>query len=317
MGLNTVRAVVPSGSPMPAPEASHERRSLWVSVGATAGLGGLGVVWGIVSGSQMILLDGAYGLIGVVVSVLLIGASSVSAAPPTPRYPYGRGAATPLAIGVQGFVLLGTLLYAALEAVWVLRAGGSDVGAGSAVVYGVIATVGSVVTWRWLAGRAAGSDLLTAEALAWRVAALRGVGMVVGFTVLGVLERSDRWSDAAPYVDPVMVLVTCLAFLPDPIRMVRRTVVELLEGAPDDDVVLAVRAVVDRVQARFDLDPPTVRATKVGPRLYVEVEGVVAPTVTVTEEHEVRRALEAGLAPLPFDVWLNLELLPREGDLAD
>jgi cation diffusion facilitator family transporter len=296
---------------MPAPEASHERRSLWVSVGATAGLGGLGVLWGIASGSQMILLDGAYGLIGVLVSALLIRASTVSAAPPSVRYPYGRGAATPLAIGVQGFVLLGTLLYAGLEAVWVLRAGGSDVGARSGVVYGVIATVGAAVVWRWLAGRAAGSDLLTAEALAWKVSALGGVGMVVGFTVLGVLERSDRWSDAAPYVDPVMVLVTCLAFLPDPVRMVRRTLVELLEGAPDDDVVRAVRQAVDRVQDRFDLAAPVVRTTKVGPKLYVEVEGVVEPTVTVSQEHEVRTALEEGLAHLPYDVWLNLELLPR------
>jgi predicted Co/Zn/Cd cation transporter (cation efflux family) len=270
---------------MPAPEASHERRSLWVSVGATAGLGGLGVLWGIASGSQMILLDGAYGLIGVLVSALLIRASTVSAAPPSVRYPYGRGAATPLAIGVQGFVLLGTLLYAGLEAVWVLRAGGSDVGARSGVVYGVIATVGAAVVWRWLAGRAAGSDLLTAEALAWKVSALGGVGMVVGFT--------------------------CLAFLPDPVRMVRRTLVELLEGAPDDDVVRAVRQAVDRVQDRFDLAAPVVRTTKVGPKLYVEVEGVVEPTVTVSQEHEVRTALEEGLAHLPYDVWLNLELLPR------
>ncbi len=297
---------------MPPADAAHERRSLWTSVAATAGLGGLGVVWGVASGSQMILLDGAYGLIGVLVSVLLIRASTVSSAPPTARYPYGREAATPLAIGVQGFVLLGTLVYAALEAVWVLRAGGSDVTAGSAVIYGIVATVGAVVCWRWLAARSAGSDLLVAESLAWRVAALRGVGMVVGFTVLGFLERSDRWADAAPFVDPVMVLVTCLAFLPDPIGMVRRTVVELLEGAPDGDVQQAVQDAVDQVQRQFDLATPVVRSTKVGPKLYVEVEGVVEPTVTVTQEHEVRVALEAGLAHLPFDVWLNLELLPRE-----
>ena len=297
---------------MPAPSAAHERRSLWRSVVVTTVLGVLGVVWGVASGSQMILLDGAYGLVGVLVSVLLIRASSVSAAPPTARYPYGREAATPLAIGVQGLVLFGTLGYAALEAVWVLRAGGSEVGAGSAVVYGVVATVGALVAWRWLAARSAGSDLLVAEALAWRVAALRGVGMVVGFTVLGVLERSDRWADVAPYVDPVMVLVTCVVFLPDPIRMVRRAVVELLEGAPQADVQQAVLDVVDDVQRRFDLAPPTVRATKVGPKLYGEVEGEVAPTVTVTQEHEVRTAIRAGLDPLPYEVWLNLELLPRK-----
>lgn len=149
---------------MPPPETAHESRTLWGSVAATAGLGVLGVLWGITAGSQMILLDGAYGLVGVVVSVLLIRASAVSAAPPTSRFNYGRGAATPLAIVVQGLVLLGTLGYTALEAVWVIRGGGSEVGAGSALTYGVVATAGAVGVWRWISVRAADSDLLVAEA---------------------------------------------------------------------------------------------------------------------------------------------------------
>lgn len=298
---------VPTRSPR---DPAGERRVLWSSVAATSVLGLLGVVWGVASGSQMILLDGAYGLIGMVVSVVLIKASAVSAAAPTARYPYGREAATPLAIGVQGLVLLGTLSYAALDAVLIIRAGGSDVTAGFAVVYGVIATAGCIVTWRWIAARCAGSDLLAAEALAWRVGALRGVGMVVGFTVLGLLEGSDRWAGAARYVDPVMVLVTCLAFVPDPVRMLRRTLVELLEGAPDGDLSDAVQEVVDSVQSRFDLAPLVVRTTKVGPKLYVEVEGSAEATVTIAQENEVRSALRDGLDRLPLGVWLNLELLP-------
>ena len=51
--------------------------------------------------------------------------------------------------------------------------------------------------------------------------------------------------------------------------------------------------------------------TKVGRKLYVEVEGLVAPDVTVGQENEVRVALRERLEPLPYDIWLNLELKPR------
>ncbi|NLD77185.1 MAG: hypothetical protein GX643_11015 [Acidimicrobiales bacterium] len=56
---------------------------------------------------------------------------------------------------------------------------------------GVIATVGSVATWRWLHGESGASDILVAEATAWRVAALRGAGMIVGFSLLAVVQGSS------------------------------------------------------------------------------------------------------------------------------
>ena len=89
------------------------------------------------------------------------------------------------------------------------------------------------------------------------------------------------------------------------------TLVELQEGAPEAHVQELIDAAVAEVQARFDLAAPVVRSTKVGRRLYVEVEGVVPSQVTVAQEHEVRTAVRQGLAPLPYDVWLNVELLPR------
>src|SRR5262245_53828127 len=115
---------------MPARDPRIEHRGLLASIAATSVLGALGLAWGITSGSQMILLDGAYAVVGIVLSLLLLGASRLAHVGPTQRFPYGREAATPLAIAVQGLVLLGTLLYAAIESVAVIRAGGSSVDPG-------------------------------------------------------------------------------------------------------------------------------------------------------------------------------------------
>ena len=295
---------------MAAPDPSAERRPLIRSIALTGAIGLLGIAWGIASGSQMVLLDGAYALIGLLVSWLLLLASRLAGSEPGGRYPFGRESVTPLVIGVQGFVLLATLVYAAIEAVATIREGGSDVTASWAIAYSVIATVASLGFWWWLRSVSGDSDLLIAEATAWRIGALRGVGMVIGFVAMALLERTS-WSGAAVYGDPAMVLATCVLFLPPPLRMVKSTIIELLEGEPTDEIRAPVLDAVEVVTRRHGIDEPLVRTTKVGPKLYVEVEAAVEPHVTVAEQHEVREELRETLDAMPFDIWLNVELYPR------
>ena len=57
---------------MAAPPAHLERSALGASIAVTSALSVVGVVWGIAAGSQMILLDGVYGFVGIVLSWLLI-----------------------------------------------------------------------------------------------------------------------------------------------------------------------------------------------------------------------------------------------------
>lgn len=290
--------------------SAREGSTLRASIYVGGALGVLGVVWGLASTSQMILLDGAFAVVGIVLSALLLRASTVSRAAPDRRYHYGRHGSTPLAIGLQGLTLLGTLLYAALDAVATIRQGGSDVAPGWATLYGVVVTVASLAVWWWMRGRAGGSDVLSAEATAWRVAALRGVGMVLGFSFIWVAEGT-AWDAAVPYVDPAMVLATCIAFAPAPLRMVHGTVSELMERAPSAAIQEPVLRVVERLGATYGLGDLETRLAKVGPRLYVEVEGSAPPDTTIALEHEARERLRADLeAVVPYDVWLTFELIP-------
>jgi len=298
-----------------AADVAVERHALLWSMAITATFGVVGVIWGVISESQMILLDGVYAVLGLLVTWLLLMASGLARSEPSRRYPYGRESLTPLVIGVQGFVLLVTLGYAAFDAVLTIRDGGSSIDPGWAIVYSVLTTAGSVATWLWLRARASNSDVLGSESTAWKIGALRGAGMIAGFTVMALMAGSALdW--AVPYVDPVMVLVTCAVFIPAPIGMVRVTIIELLEGAPSAEVQAPVLAAIDEVRSRFDLAEPSVLMSKVGPKLYVEIDAVVEPDVTVTQEHEVRLALAERLDALPYDIWLTAEFVPRHvGDV--
>lgn len=293
---------------LPAHRAT-ESTALKVSIVSTALLGLLGIGWGLASGSQMILLDGVYGMIGIVTGWLLLLASGMAVSGPTRAFPFGREAVTPLVIGTLGFVLLATLLYAAVEAVFTIREGGTTFAAGWAIVYAAISTAACVAVWLWLRHRAGYSDLLAFEATSWRLTSLEGMGMLIGFTFLWLIQDSS-WSGAAPYIDPAMVLITCVLFLPAPAGMIRTMIVELLEGTPNAEVQEPALAVVTAVFDEFRLTDPDIRMTKVGPKLYVEVEGLAHPGMTIEQEHSIRQVLATRFDAFPYDVWLNFELRP-------
>ena len=294
---------------MAAPDAAIDRRVLHASIVASAAIGTLGVAWGISTGSQMIVLDGAYAVVGIALSLLLLRATTVAAIDPSNRFPYGLRAATPLAVGTQGFALLATLLYATYDALMTIRDGGSEVSAGWAVLYGVIVTVFSVTFAMWVRRSVGGSDVIAAESAAWQIAAWTGVGMVLGFGLLAVAQHQS-WDSITPWIDPGMVIVTSVALIGSPIGMIRTMFAELLEAAPIPALREPVeQSIADTMQshgvARYES-----AVTKLGHRLYVDVTGWSDASSTIAYQENIRVELREALDAMPLDIWLNFDLRP-------
>ena len=292
------------------PGAAGERAGLRLSLIAAVLFAALAVAWGLVTESRVVLFDGVYVLVGAALSGLALVASRAATAGPTQRsaVPFGREALTPLVIGVQGLVLLGTCAYAVLDAVGVLLSGGAEVAAGAVAAYAVLTAAGSWLVAAWLRRRDPTSELLDVEARQWTAGAV--LSLVVGVGALtAVVLRETTWAGVERYVDPVMVIVACAVIAPQPVRMVATMLSELLEAAAPSNVQEPVLATVAAVRTEHGLDEPDVRIGKVGRKLYVKVEFVVRPGERdVADADRVRRAVAAGLAGLPYDLWVNVEL---------
>ena len=279
------------------------RASMWLATVLSVAAIGLGI-W---ASSRVLVLVAAVEVIGVTMSWIALRASRAVDAGLTERYPYGRDGLTPLIVAVQGLAVLATIVFAAADAVIVILEGGEPVAAVIVAAYALVAAVASVAFAAWLRRNAERSDLIAAEAARWAAAGIRrfviavGAGLAVGLAAAGI-----EWPLA--YIDPVLVLVACALMAPAPVRMLRRGLGELLEGAPDGHTLLAIERAVDGVTGRFDLPGADVRSTKLGGKLYVDVVYVLDhDTVTIGQEDEVRRAMIAALAPLPYDVWAHVE----------
>ncbi|WP_170835557.1 cation transporter [Arthrobacter alpinus] len=278
--------------------------SLWTSVAIAA----VALLLGIVSGTRIILFDGAYIGVGLILTWISLGAASASSAGPSTRFPFGRAALTPLVVLLQGLAIAGTLLFAAADAVVIIRDGGSPVSPMIIGIYGASTAAAGFLVARWVRRQAPSSDLVSAEVSQWRAGAALSVMMMVGAAAAAILQTAGL-NLVALYIDPILVLVASAIVAIIPLRMITTGLNELLEGAPPQEITVAVAQAVESVRRRFVLPLPLIRTGKVGRKLYVEVDFIVPGSDwSVGDEDSVRRGVITALEPLGLDIWAVVSL---------
>lgn len=288
-----------------------EERSLRASLVISAVVSAVTLALGLVAGSQVLMLEAAFGLIGLAATWLALQASRAADRRPTSRYPYGLDSLIPLVVALQGIAMGATLIYAVASAVVVILDGGHVVNAGVVAAVAGAGGITSLVFARWLGRLDPGSDLIAAERAQWHAGGLRSL-IAAGGALIAVWLTASGGDAAARYVDPVLVLVAAAIVARMPVRLVRHGINELLEGAPDAETMGVLRGAVDSVTASMGLPRPRVRATKLGLKVYLDVRYPVdSPEVTVGFEDEVRRAMADAVSHLPLDVWASVELTAR------
>lgn len=294
---------------MASADSDYEWRALATSLAASTLLGTVAIIWGVISSSRVVLFDGMFSLAGIVLVGVSMLAARVAVSAPTKQYPFGRHAATPLAVALQGAALLATVAYGAADAVIVIRDGGSDAAATSVVIYGVVSAVASIAVMGWLRSYARHSALAKAEWVSWRASSLLSVMVAVGGGIAVALNGSGH-PTIASYVDPILVLIACVSVTPMAIGLIREGMRELLEAAPPAPLMHQINGVVEATSRRFELPTPVIRSTKLGQRLYVEVDYLISDhqEFGIDDEDEIRRSITDGLGELGYQVWATVEL---------
>jgi predicted Co/Zn/Cd cation transporter (cation efflux family) len=112
----------------------------------------------------------------------------------------------------------------------------------------------------------------------------------------------------APYADSVLVMVSGAALMAVPFGLLRRSINELQSPVPNPVVQQEVREVVEAVRQQEELPEPILRIGRMGATITIELGFVLEPgTGDVACEDRVRRAVRAGLAELPYELWIVVE----------
>lgn len=279
------------------------RTSLWVSIGFAV----IAVVWGLLAGSEVILLEGVFTPLYLFMTLGSLMVSRIVAKGPSRMYPFGRDALAPLFVLAQAIILFGALAYAILEAVRVILEGGSEVAGATLLAYGVVSALVCLITWRVLLRMASDRPLVKAEAAVWFSSVPSSAVIAVGGVAVLLLDGT-RFAAAAPYVDPALVIIACLVFALIPINLLRGSIRDLQTARPDSEVAAQVETVVENVRTAEGLPEPILRVGRLGAILDVALAFVLPPgTGDIACEDRVRRTVRDGLSDLPYSAWITVE----------
>jgi len=293
--------------------ARIEQRTLALSLAGVAALAFASLAWGLAIESDVVILNGIFSLVSLVGSVLYLVAAKLVARPADRRFQYGYAHVEPLVNGVNALLVLVICVYAFVNGVEGLRAGGDKVDAGSVVWFGALAAAVALAIggYEMRVARLTGSQLVRNDGREWLLDAAFSLVTLVGFAVLFVLPEPQRglW---AQYADSVLVMVLALVFLPVPIGVLLRSAGELLHMASEDDAITArVEAEMRAICSEHDIRGHTTHVAQIGRSHLVEVNIVVGPRFalqTVPAQDALRERIWAAVGRPIHAAWLTINI---------
>jgi len=256
----------------------QETKALRLSVAMNLVMAALGLAFGWWSGSNAILLDGFFSLIGFAMALVTIRVARLVLQPPDEHFHFGYAQFEPFLNTIKGLLMLGVAGFALAASIGSIIHGGRAVQPGLGIVYALIALAGCMAVGS-MQGRAAKrlrSPLLEVDSKNWAIDGLLS-GVVAVVFVLALLLGRSRFAYVVPYVDPVLVIVLVVAIIAVPIRTIRDGLREILAFAPETAIQEDVRRRVASAIEDLPLANSHVRMMKVGRFLYVLNQLVVSP----------------------------------------
>ncbi|GAB0120306.1 cation diffusion facilitator family transporter [Acidisoma sp. 7E03] len=296
----------------------HEQRVLRNSIAATVLLAAASLVFGLAVHSNAILFDGMYSLVDATMTGLAFGVARLIAASNAAdvagrafheRFTMGFWHLEPIVLGLNGTLMTGAALYALVNAVSVLLAGGHPLAFGAAMGFEGLATIidMGMLAYTWGANRVLRSHLVGLDAKAWGVGAALGLALFAAF-LAGYLIEGTGLARFAPYVDPAALALVSLVVIPVPLGTIRRAVADVLLVTPQamkDHVDAVARGAV----ARHGFLSYRAYVARVGRGSQIELYFIVPanwPARRLEEWDALRDEIGQALGPDSPDRWLTI-----------
>ena len=290
-----------------------EQRTLWLSIYGVLVVAAGSIAWGLVIESDVVILNGIFSLFSLISGGLSLLAARLVVMPEDRRFPYGYSHLEPLVHSVNGLMVLIMCVYAFLNGVEGIRAGGNEVDAAGVIWFSVVTGLFclGLGIYELAMARRVNSLLLKNDGKTWLMDALFSLVTFLGFAVLPFLDEPyrDVW---ARYADPAMVSVLALLLLPVPLGILNSSLREVLVMANADDALVGrVEAVLAGLVAEHDILRTVHHIARSGRTVFIEIDLVVGPNFalqTVVEQDGLRRRIWEAIG-LPLDrAWLSIAL---------
>ena len=293
-------------------EASRiEQRTLALSIWGVVGVAVGSIAYGLFLESDVVILNGIFSLLSLIGSGLSLLAARLVVQPENRRFPFGYSHLEPLVLSVNSFMVLLICLYALINGVERIRAGGNAVEAEGVIWFALASGAVSLAVYLYerRVARRVDSPLIEADAREWLIDFGFSMVTLLGFAVLLFLEEPARGTWAR-YADPVMVSAMALLAAPLPLHVLRRSLREvLLMSDVEDKVAHRLEAVMEAIRGEHDIVRYVHHVVKTGRTRFIEVDIVVGPNFalqTVAEQDRLRERIWRAVGLSLDEAWLSI-----------
>lgn len=262
-------------------------RFAWLSVAAAIATIGLKASAYWLTGSVGLLSDALESFVNLVGALLALTMLTIAARPADEDHAYGHGKAEYFSSGVEGALILLAAVSIAVPAVQRLLAPRPIEQVGLGLALSVVASVINLVVARVLirAGREHGSITLEANAHHLMSDVWTSAGVVLG---VGAVELTG-WAR----LDPIIALVVAGNIVRSGVRIVRASVLGLMDTALPEEEQALVRDVLE--QHLDGLEYHALRTRRAGMRRFVSFHVLVPGSWTIQHGHDLLDHIEADI----------------------
>ncbi|APX09034.1 MULTISPECIES: cation diffusion facilitator family transporter [Vibrio] len=290
--------------------SKNENSILTFSALLASGFAVGGMVLGLLVGSIVIVFDGVYSLVSLLLTLLSLAASYYISKPSKSIFPFGKAVLEPIVIAIKAAVILVVVAFSLFSAVTALMTGGREVDASIATIFGVVNVIGCGYAWWFMAkkSRRFSSGLIEAEKKQWQMDTLLSVAVTLGFIAAWLVSLTP-YAHYAVYADPMMMVLMGFYFLKVPFDMLVGALRELLMMTPSKELCQSVGKDVLEIEKVTEHQLKLAGVTKVGQELRVNVDvHVDDDTLELDTLEHTRKQLTKRLSKHRFKLQLQLNV---------
>lgn len=218
-----------------------EQGVLRISVGVTVLTAGLGLIFGLLSGSFSIVFDGVYALADAsMTAVALFVSNLITSYTANPHknslnrhFTMGFRHLEPIVLGLNGVVLTGAAIYALINAIGSFMTGGRNLVFDQAIVYAAVTAMicFGMAAFNMRMNRRIPSAFLALDAKSWVMSGSITSALLIAF-IIGYAVQGTALQSISPYIDPAVLALVCLLVIPMPLSTMRQALADILLVTP-------------------------------------------------------------------------------------
>lgn len=289
----------------------EEKKILYVSVIFSVFFALSGIIYGIMINSSMVMFDGVYSVISVILSLLSIAVlKQVKPGSENELFPFGKWHLEPAFVVFKSLIIITLCIYSFSTAISGLISGGNDVKVGMALIYAVISFALCLFVYLYIRSknRLLKSDLLLAESTQWLGDTLLSLGVVAGFGLAFLLIHT-RYNKYVPLMDPLMVVIASVLFIFFPVKSLLKSLRQLIFIKAEDEIFTKIKGKLNEIALELNAKYK-VHLVRVGHGLFLEVNFLtVNTTISVEKMDQIRESIES---EIKGNVWLNINITTKQ-----